>query len=260
MLKSNLLNKLNIMHFSSLESTNTYLKELAENGEKSGTVVIADTQSNGKGRMGRSFLSRNGGLYMSILLRPYEDLSEFSPNCITNITPLCAVAVCEAIEKITDKILRIKWVNDLFYNGKKVCGILAEASYTNNGKIDYIVLGIGINIVGNFDNTELSDIATALYPILNQNELDELKKRLVDEILHKLVILYENQLANSDFFDNYKNRLFIIGKEIEVLQGDTVKTATVIDLNKDFTLLVRYTDGNTTSLNSGEVRLRVKNV
>ena len=257
--ESKLLKKLNIMHFSSLTSTNTYLKEIAENGEKSGTVVIADTQSEGKGRMGRSFLSRNGGLYMSVLLRPYEDLSEISPSCITNITPLCAVAVCNAIEKITGKTLAIKWVNDLFYNGKKVCGILAEASYTNDGRLDYIVLGIGINIVGNFDDTELSDIATSLYSILNENELTRLKELLVDEILQSLAVLYENQLTNSVFFDNYKNRLFIIGKDIEIIQGDSIKNATVIDLNKDFTLLVRYTDDSTASLNSGEVRLKVKN-
>lgn len=257
--ESKLLKKLNILHFSSLESTNTYLKVLADSGAAAGTVVIADTQSGGRGRMGRSFLSRQGGLYMSILLRPNEDLEVISPSCITNITPLCAVAVCEAIEKITGKALAIKWVNDLFYNSKKVCGILAEGSYTSDGRLDYIVLGIGINIVENFDDTELSGIATSLYPDLIKNELTALKKRLTDKILQRLAFLYENQLTSGGFFEDYKHRLFIIGKDVEVLQGDSVKNATVIDLNNDFSLLVRFEDGSISSLNSGEVRLKVKN-
>lgn len=251
--KSKLLKKLNIMHFSSLDSTSTYLKKLAENGAPSGTVVIADTQSGGRGRMGRSFLSKKGGLYMSVLLRPNLDLNYVSNSCITNITPLAAVAVSEAIESISGKQIDIKWVNDLFFQGKKVCGILAE------GSLDYIVLGIGINLTQNFADTELFDIATALYTDLEKNAYDALKKRLVNEILKKLLCRYEFELANGDFFEQYRSRLFIIGRRVKVLQGENEKNATVIDLNRDFTLLVRYDDESISSLNSGEISLKVQN-
>lgn len=256
--KNILPEKFNIMHFPSLPSTNTYLKELVGNGAPSYTVVIADSQSAGRGRMNRSFMSRDGGLYMSILLRPSSDIDGIKACDGVHITALAAVAVSEAIEALTGKKTGIKWVNDIYLDEKKVCGILAEAAIDKSGGFEYVVLGIGINLVGNFDGTELEGIATALYPALDEKALADLKKRLADEILRSFFTRYERELTSGEFFDDYKNGLFIIGKGVDVIQGDTVKSATVIDLNPDFTLLVRYNDGSSASLNSGEVRLKVK--
>ena len=256
---SELLKKLNIKHFRSLESTSTYLKQEAELGADSCTVITADIQSGGRGRMGRSFLSPEGGLYMSILLRPSEDLGGIKACNGVHITALAAVAVKEAIKNVTGIDTYIKWVNDLYLGGKKVCGILAEGVLDEQGGFEYVVLGIGINIIGDFVGTELKDTATSLYKALDKKALTELKNRLCDEILRIFLNRYELELESGSFFDDYKSSLFIIGKGVEVISGDLSKNATVIDLNRDFTLLVRLDDGSELSLNSGEVRLRVQN-
>ncbi len=258
--KSKLPAKFNIKHFSSLPSTNTYLKELAVGGAPSYTVVVADTQSAGRGRMDRSFLSREGGLYMSVLLRPASDLNGINACSSVHITALAAVAVSEAIEAVTGKKTGIKWVNDIFYDGKKLCGILAEGAIDSHGGFEYVVLGIGVNLCGNFENTELKDIATALYPSLDKKTLSKQKNRLISEILTRFYGRYTTELAGgSSIFDDYRSRLFILGEKVEVLQGKSVRNATVIALNDDFTLRVRYDDATEAKLNSGEVRLRITN-
>jgi BirA family biotin operon repressor/biotin-[acetyl-CoA-carboxylase] ligase len=131
--------------YKTLSSTNTLLKQKAEAGEKEGKVAIAETQSGGKGRLGRSFFSPMGtGIYMSILLRPQLEME----NAVL-ITTLAAVCVAQAVENVTDKQTGIKWVNDIYYNGKKICGILTEAGCDcENGRLNYAVLGIGIKVYG----------------------------------------------------------------------------------------------------------------
>ncbi len=251
-----------VEHFDTINSTNTYLKEKAEGGAPSFSCAVADTQTDGRGRMGHSFYSpANSGLYMSLLLRPSTDLKGVKISNPALITACAAVAVSEAIKAVTDIDTDIKWVNDIYYNGKKVCGILAEGAYSVKlSSFEYIVLGIGLNISGNFDGTELKDIATSLYPSYSENELPSLKKRLMDKIIELLLERYFTQLHSGgmEFFDAYKNALFILGKDIEVLQGDSAKNATVLDLNSDFTLKVQYDDKSVANLNSGEVKLKLK--
>jgi BirA family biotin operon repressor/biotin-[acetyl-CoA-carboxylase] ligase len=212
--------------------------------------------------MGRSFLSpANSGIYMSLLLRPSEDLGKISANDGVLVTACAAIAVSEAIAEITGKQTAIKWINDLYFENKKVCGILAEGAYNPAASgFDYIVLGVGLNVVGNFDGTELEHIATALYPVLTEKALTDVKNRLIAKIIDRFLTRYTTQLISGgrDFFEDYKKRLFIIGKDVDVLQGDTVKSATVLDLDKDFTLKIKYSDGKIASLNSGEVRLKLK--
>ena len=129
--------------FAEMDSTNRQLKELAESGAPEGTVVIAEAQSNGRGRLGRSFFSSQGsGIYMSILLRPEIELQN-----AVRLTSMTAVAVAEAIERVCEIPARIKWVNDIFLNKKKVCGILVEAGIDAvEQKLNYAVVGIGINV------------------------------------------------------------------------------------------------------------------
>ncbi len=249
-----------VEHLAVVDSTNNYLKKKAELGAPSFSCVVANKQTAGKGRMGRNFISpAEDGLYMSLLLRPCADLKGASVSDAALITACAAVAVREAIKAVTGKQTDIKWVNDLYYEGKKVCGILAEGVYSQNTKsFDYIVLGIGINLRGNFKGTELEKIATSLYgdSVPSQN----LKNELLHAILTSFINRYTLQVPNGghDFFDEYKNGLFVLGKDVEVLQGNSTKNAKIIDLNHDFTLKIRYDNGSEAALNSGEVKLKIK--
>ena len=134
--------EIKIQAFESLDSTNNYLKKLASGGAAEGTVVIADEQTAGRGRMGRSFASAPGcGIYMSMLLRP----EGCTADCAPGLTAVAAVAVCRAIEKVCGRAPGIKWINDLYLRGKKICGILCESS-VKDGRVNYAVLGIGLNV------------------------------------------------------------------------------------------------------------------
>ena len=131
------------LYFEELDSTNSYLKEMAAKGAQEGTIIIANRQSAGRGRLGRSFFSpEEKGIYMSILLRP-----DISLERAVLITSMAAVAVAEAIEQVSGIQTKIKWVNDIFLNKKKVCGILTEAGIdAETGTLEYAVLGIGVNV------------------------------------------------------------------------------------------------------------------
>ena len=150
-----------IILLDEIDSTNNFLKQKAESGEKSGTVIIAKRQTGGKGRLGRSFFSPQGGMYLSILLRP-----QISAEKSLFITTAAAVAVCRAIEKVSNKKSGIKWVNDVFIDNKKVCGILTEASLDfETGGLYYAVVGIGVNLYypkNSFPNDIKSILKTAI--------------------------------------------------------------------------------------------------
>ena len=243
--------------FDTLDSTNVYLKSRAESGAPEGLIALADTQTSGKGRMGRAFLSPDGsGIYISLLLRP----TERACNGVL-ITACAAVAVSEAIEAVTGIKTDIKWVNDLYLCGKKVCGILAEGAISKSGNgFEYAVLGIGVNLIDCFKGTEIEDIASGLYSSLTKDELNLIRHKLISEITNRFFNYYNNGIdsCKNELLQKYRKRLFIVGKQVEVISYTDVRDATVIALNDDFTLKVRYIDGSEESLNSGEVRLKIK--
>ena len=234
-------------------STNDVLKAAAENGAKEGTVIIAKEQSKGKGRLGRSFFSPNSGIYMSILLRP-----QLSASDSLMITTCAAVSVCEAIEKVCGKDCGIKWVNDIFLNGLKICGILTEASVDfETGGLQYAVPGIGINVAHpkNDFPAELHGIAGALYDELPK--VGDIRARLCAELLNRFFGYYNN-LKNRGFMAQYKRRSIIIGKKINVIQNGSKTPATALDIDDDARLLVRYEDGKTAFISTGEVSVRLQ--
>ena len=192
MIEKYLRYKFKISTFDVLESTNTTAKELAQNGADEGTVIIAKEQTAGKGRLSRTFFSPNGGLYMSIILRP-----TISSEKTTFITAAAAVAVCRAIKTVTGIDTGIKWVNDIYLNGKKVCGILTSGAINSEKKnLDYAILGIGLNIdppKGGF-NKEIKNIATSLF---KENCDEDTKARLTAEILNEFFDLYRNIEKNT---------------------------------------------------------------
>lgn len=243
--------------FDTVDSTNTYLKAKAAANAEEGTVAIAEMQTAGKGRMGRAFLSPDGsGIYMSILFRPKD--AAFNG---VLITACAAVAVSEAIEAVTGIKTDVKWVNDLYFNGKKVAGILAEGAIDpKNGLFEYAMLGIGVNLIDTFKGTALEQIASGLYPSMQSNSLFDMRHKLIAEILNKIFRYYTKGLTvcKEELLTKYREKLFIIGKQVDVLSYTDVKEATVISLCDDFTLKVRYSDGSENTLNSGEVRLKIK--
>ena len=236
-----------------VSSTNTFLKSIADE-EDEGLLVVADSQSAGRGRLGRSFLSPEGtGLYMSLLLKPKMAAQE-----ALSITACAAVAVTDIVRKIApDKNVGIKWVNDIFADGKKICGILTEAAFNmENGGVDYVILGIGLNLFepeGGFG--EFSSVAGALFPY-SDNTAD-VKCRAAGMITDRFMELYAS-LSEKPFFEDYRRSLFIIGQPITVTKGGDVFFATALDIDRDFRLLVRYDNGMEEYLVSGETSIRTR--
>lgn len=233
-------------------STNTALRALAEAGAPEGTVYIAQSQTGGRGRMGRSFYSPAGtGLYLSLLLRPVS----WKPARAAQLTAAAAAAMCEAIREVTGKEPGIKWVNDILLDGKKVCGILTEASFSmESGVLEYAVLGLGVNVYppeGGFPK-ELEGVAGAVLDAPGE----DVRNRLAGEFLNRFLAGYERPEDRS-FLDTYRRRSVAVGREVTVLSGGHERRAFAYAVDDDCRLLVRYDDGTEQALSYGEIRITI---
>ncbi len=248
--------------FMTVDSTNNLLKSYAERGIVSDTVVIAESQTAGRGRLGRTFYSPDGmGIYFSLLLHPKKQIT----SC-TDITTMAAVAEVLAIESILKITPAIKWVNDIYYNNKKVSGILAEAKVNaDTGVPEYVILGVGINIYTpeNGFPEDIAQVAGALLP--DNKEIPNLKNRLVAGFLINFLKLYNN-LPDKSYMDIYREKCFCIGKNVMVTNSDHTEIldqnadrthAYVVGVNDDGNLHVRYPDGFEENLSSGEISIRI---
>ena len=240
----------NILYFDETDSTNTEIKKAAEKDAPHGTLAVADYQSMGKGRRGRSWAAPHGvGIWMSLLLRP-----ELPPTCASMLTLVAALAVADGIREVCDLEAKIKWPNDIVVNGKKVCGILTEGALDlENGGLRYAVLGIGINIcppAGGFP-PELASIAGAL----TETGGEALRAPLTAAVLDEFFALYPH-LTEKPFFEDYVSRSLLTGRQIEVLRGGTRIPAAVRGIDGDFHLHVIYADGREEHLAAGEVSTR----
>ena len=194
-------------------STNDLVREAAVRGEAEGLAVIADTQTAGRGRQGRTFVSPSGtGAYLSLLLRPKLPAAE-----AVAITGIAAVAVVRALGDLGVGGAGIKWVNDIYLRGRKVCGILTEATLDmESGGLDYAVLGIGVNLFsppGGFP-PELTEIAGAVFP--GKPEDDE-RSRLIAAILDRFLPLYR-ALPDKGWLEEYRSRSILTGREVRFLR------------------------------------------
>lgn len=227
-----------------VSSTNDMASEMAKNGAREGLVVLADSQINGRGRQGRSFYSPKGtGLYMSLVLRPQE----LAP---ASITAAAAVAVAETLEELSGRKALIKWVNDVFMDGRKVCGILAEGSLTPDGGLEYAVLGIGVDLLapdGGYP-PELEAVAGAVF---GPGQVWS-KEAVATGILNRFWELYRD---STGLHQRYKSRCLVLGKAVTVL-GAVPKLATAVGLDEDFRLMVRLEDGTVKALDSGEISVK----
>lgn len=232
-----------------LSSTNDRAKALALSGAPHGTVVIAQRQSGGKGRKGRSFFSPDGGIYMSVLLRP-----QVSIETAGLITSCAAVAVANAIEALGGPEIGIKWVNDLFAKGKKLCGILTEgAANLESGSMEYVVLGIGINVGCCSFPDELCDTATSIYQACGV-QMD--RSCLIAEVLNQLESALPS-LESRQFIAESRRRSILLGKAVRVFSGNRQFDAVAVDLNENGQLIVEA-DGVLLPLSSGEVSVRAQ--
>ena len=186
---------------------------------------------------------------MSILLRPKVTATD-----ATLITAAASVAVCKAIQEVAKVRAEIKWVNDVFVQGKKVCGILTEASFDmESGSVEYIILGVGINVTepeGGFPK-EISEIAGAVFPHRQFN----MRNKLAAAFLRHFFEIYAD-FPLRGFVKEYQAFSFLVGREVHVLRGDTSEPATVLQIDDDCRLVVRYASGKEEALFSGEVSVR----
>ena len=232
-------------------STNTAITQEYAAGRGEGFTLNAERQTAGRGRLGRSFCSPpGGGLYMSLLLRPRIPLER-----LNFITIAAAVAVCRAIEATAGFRPGIKWVNDVYLAGWKVCGILTEAAVDfESGGLQYAVLGIGVNLrepEGGFA-PELAEVAGALF----QGEVPAgARTRLAAEILNRFFGIYDS-LPARDFMDSYRERSLLTGVEVTYTQGDKTGEALVLGVDQQARLLVRLPDGAQRAFSAGEVQIK----
>lgn len=225
-----------------LDSTNTRAKELALSGASHGTIVMAKQQTNGRGRLGRNFFSPKDGIYLSIIIKPDFDLTKS-----VLVTTATAVSTAEAIQEVTGHNTAIKWVNDVFINDKKVCGILTEGVINpQTGQIDNVIIGIGINSSNEAFPQELINIAGSVSG-------DYSRPELIAAVISKTLDLMEN-IEDRSFIEAYRSKSMVIGKTVTVLPS---RSARVIDIDENGGLIVIYSDGTRETLTSGEISIRL---
>lgn len=245
-----LAGRLDITLFDELDSTNTYLKKLARAGAPEGRVIIARRQSAGRGRLGRSFYSDAEGLYISVLIRPH-----MKAESMVFVTAMTAVALARAIERTVDTDPMIKWVNDIFVRGKKVCGILCESAFGADALSEYVVIGAGVNITepsGGFP-ADISAVAGALLP---HGSGQELRSRLAAAFLEELFSEYA-RLDSRSFLDEYRRRSMVTGKNVSVISPTLTRHGKAVAIDDDCRLVVRFDDGTTEHVSTGEISVRV---
>jgi len=243
--------EINIEAYKTIGSTNQVAKKMAMDGAVQGTVIISEEQTQGRGRLGRSFYSpAESGIYMSLILRPNVYASE-----AVLVTTAASVGVCRAIRRVTNKDLQIKWVNDIYLGDKKICGILTEA-VTNfeTGLVECVIIGIGLNFrlpENNFPE-DLKEIVGSLF----KEKPDTLtRNQLVAEIINEVLELCED-LENRDFLIDYKKYSMVLGHKIRVHRQDEWSFARAIDISDNGGLIIENEFGELETLNSGEITIR----
>ena len=248
----------------SVTSTNLLVKELGAQGAPEGTLMVAAEQTQGRGRLGRRFESpQHSGLYFTILLRPDLPVAKS-----LHITILAAVAVSEGIAEVTGLTPEIKWVNDLYLEDRKICGILAEAAFAaGTDWLAYTALGIGINMEepeGGFGGTA-AGVAAALYP--HGEAPGDLAERLLAAIVNRIFVYYDELLRCSatgqapSYMARYRASDYLFGKDVwllpDITKPEAARPAKAVAIDEEGQLLVELPDGSTEAVSSGDVSVRL---
>jgi len=235
--------------YKSINSTNTEAKLMIMNNAAHGTVILSEEQLSGKGRMGRGFYSPSkSGIYMSIILKPKLNMADS-----VLITTAAAVAVSLAIENITGIVTQIKWVNDIYLNNKKICGILTEAvTDMESGTINSVVVGIGLNVK---TDSFPEDIEYTAGSIFKMNENKFIRNQLSAEIINNILSIL-NDIPNREFLEVYKERSMILGERVRYCKNNQWLEGYAQNIDSNGALIVFHDDGNKEILNSGEITVR----
>ncbi|HUL39980.1 MAG TPA: biotin--[acetyl-CoA-carboxylase] ligase [Methanomassiliicoccales archaeon] len=214
-------------------STNDVAKGYGKTGEPEGLVVLAGRQTAGKGRMGRGWSSPEGGLYVSVLLRP-----KMRSQDLLRMTVFSCVPVAKAIEEVCDQDVRIKWPNDLFLNGRKVGGILVEG-VSKGAAIEFVVIGVGLNV-----NSTLESIGEEGATSLEEESGKAVDvARLLDSLVRDLDIFYKDLLRNKIDEDEYVKRSCTLGRQIEARVGKETFRGKALYIGPDGALVLRSEEG-----------------
>ncbi len=242
----------NVKVFDEIPSTNDYARELALSGAPDKTVVISNCQTKGKGRRGRSFASPKGvGIYLSVIFKP-----DCLPKDTVSVTAQTAVAMCNAINSSCNIMPKIKWVNDLIINQKKICGILTEMGIeAETGHIQYLIIGIGINANHKLSDfpKEIRDFASS---IMLETENVVNRAKLAAQMIKELDILRDNMEDITAYLNEYKDLSATLNKDVKIISNEDEKIGKAIDINNDFSLKIKYPDGTIKDVSSGEVSVR----
>lgn len=238
-----------IVTLKTVDSTNEEIKRRAQKNAESGLVVIACNQTAGKGRLGRSWFSSDGGIYFSVLLRP-----ELPPNDISGITLAAGLGVCVAIRKLTGLNAMIKWPNDVIIGNKKVCGILTEMT-AQTDMVDFVVVGIGINVLNDSFPEEISNKVTSLkMETEEQINLSQLMREIIS-VLDRIFTSYLLGISQEDM-KLYKSMCATIGREVSLTRGGERLSGKAVDITADGELVVMLDSGKKITVNSGEVMVQ----
>lgn len=236
----------NILYYPSVTSTNEIAKKEAGRGVEEGTVVIADEQTAGRGRLKRNWLTPAGNIALSVILYPEEQI-------LPSLIMMTSLAVSHSIKAITGLETQIKWPNDVLINAKKVCGILIESDIRNE-KINYVIIGIGINV-----NTGKDVLSGVQFPATSLNiesgkEISRLY--IIRELIKAMDNLYGIITSGGSVFNEWRDRLITLGKEVRVTSGKEIIEGIAESVEVDGSLLVRSPDGNLKRVVAGDVTLR----
>ena len=238
--------------FETIDSTNTRAKALAAEGAPHGTVLIADQQTGGRGRLGRSFHSPSGsGIYLSMILRPLCHASQ-----LMHLTCATGVAMCDAVESVCAIRPGIKWTNDLVFGKRKLGGILTELSLDNSGNVNYAIVGIGINCTQSEPDfpDEIRSIATSLQM---QTGISIDRNQVIAAMLVALKIMSQDLFEQkAQIMDRYRLDCITVGQDISVIAGENVRHGTAMSVDDEGALLVRFSDGHMEAVSTGEVSVR----
>lgn len=232
----------NIQVVEQTDSTNDHLFRLAEQDKADKLVLLARTQTNGKGSRARHFFSFEGGIYLSILLR------NISPKTLPLLTPMAAVALYEALLPHTDKSLAIKWVNDIYLEGKKLCGILTENRFLEGKAVT--VVGVGINLV-----TPKAFPSDFLHPATAL--ISEPDSAVAESVINSFLSRFISIMEGGVIPPLYKEKCCTLGKEVTLRQGDSLLVGEAIDIEQNGALVVRLNDGSCRTFSSGEVTSQI---
>lgn len=238
---SSMLPGTTVVAYRVTDSTNTRAIELAKNVDGN-ILVAAEEQTNGKGRQGKSFYSpAESGVYFSIVIRPQGTLND-----VVFVTSAASVAVAKTIEEMTDLDPKIKWVNDIYVNGKKVCGILVQSIVKNN-KVDGLCVGIGVNISTTDFPDEFGSRAGALGRDIDRNIF-------VAKVTEKLID-FSNNIGDRSYLDYYRKKSCVIGRKIKYIENNIEHFAMAVGIDDNANLIVDE-NGETKKLSSGEITVR----